>query len=447
MTWSTPQAAVFFPPSMPMTPPGIGHIPQILQNAGIQKTIYIKIVPFEGKAALQVTEEALKVRRYFDLETQEEIPDGDLRYARWLASYYFKTSEEKIVKSEFQTDFDKSYPWVNRLLPIFKLRFDSGVVAYIHTETSSLATVGTDLKTLQQKLFLNLHSFEWLENTSWLRFGIMVVLVGSLLTMCLSGLVLLWQLRHRRKMETQRRWHRWGAYVVVLPLIGFTFSGLGRLSMNHFGGPGRGPLLREPFTLDYSKMAALKEDFHVHGPFSSISLVTYQNEYYFRFAKAGGKQEEHVHVDKKFSGTPGEKSDRILKVSGEAAEVTDVDLARFDLKRVFPEAKLLSEEIVQSYGPYYDFRNKRLPVWQFTLEDSGVELVFVDPATGVIVDQLRRTDKAEALLFGVFHKWNAIVPWIGRTPRDILIFLTLVCSFVVMFFGVRLAVKRKKELP
>lgn len=444
MTWVTPQAAVFFPPSLPGSPAGMETIPKILARAGIRKAIQVKVVPFAGTGALQVKEEALKPCRYFDLETAEEIPDGDLRYARWLASYYFKKPETQILQSEFQTEFDKYYPWVNRLLPIYKLRFDSGLVAYIHTETSSLATVGSELKNFQQNLFLNLHNFAWLENFFWGRFWLMALLVTSLLGMSASGLMLLLQFKHRRKMESSRRRHRILAYVLVLPLLGFTVSGLGRLLMNNFGGTERKPQLPEAEIFDYAKMSALPADFHIHGPFSSISLIRYQNQYYFRLAKAGGKQEEHVHVEKKFSGTPGEKEDRILTVRGEISGILDVELARARLKQVWPQAEILSEKKIVSFGPYYDFRNKRLPVWQFELASPAPALVYVDPATGVIVDQLRGVDKAEALLFGTIHKWNAVVPWIGRTARDVLILLVLLGAFVLMALGVRLAVKRRR---
>ncbi|MFM6927941.1 MAG: hypothetical protein ACKOX6_05715, partial [Bdellovibrio sp.] len=382
MTWTTPQAPVFFPPTLSQFVEGLYNIPEILGKAGVRAATTVKVVPFDGQPILQVTEDPLQARRYFDLSTKTEIADGDLRQARWLASYYFKKDPAEIKLVEFQNEFDKGYPWVNRLLPVYKVHFESGLVAYVHTEAAVLAAVGTELKTLQQNIFVNLHSFEWLRGVPWLRFVVMLLMVGSLLSTTVAGFILLWQLKHQRKMDGRRKWHRNLAFVLVLPLIGFSLTGIARLVMNNLSESKRGPLMKEPQILDFSKFAAWKSDIHVHGNFSSISLVSARDKYYLRYAKAGGKQEEHVHNDQKFQGTPQEVGDRIYDLSGVAADFGDAELAQGEIAKVWPQARVESKKIVQSFGPFYDFRNKRLPVWQFELDNAKEKMVFVDPATG-----------------------------------------------------------------
>ncbi|MFM6928928.1 MAG: hypothetical protein ACKOX6_10725, partial [Bdellovibrio sp.] len=108
------------------------------------------------------------------------------------------------------------------------------------------------------------------------------------------------------------------------------------------------------------------------------------------------------------------------------------------------QARVESKKIVQSFGPFYDFRNKRLPVWQFELDNAKEKMVFVDPATGIIVDRLSDADKFEGLAFGVIHKWNAIVPWVGRLTRDILIAIVLLAAFALTGLGVYMYRQQKK---
>lgn len=444
MTWTTPQAPVFFPPSLSQSPEGLYNIPGILKTAGVKSATTVKVVPYDGQAVLQVTEDPLQARRYFDLSTKSEITDGDLRQASWLASYYFKKNPAEIKQVEFQNQFDKSYPWVNRLLPVYKVHFESGMIAYVHTEAATLAAVGTELKTFQQNLFVNLHSFEWLRGVPWLRFIVVLILVGSLLSTTVAGFILLWQLKHKRKMDGRRRWHRNLALILILPLIGFSATGIARLAMNDFSESKRGPLVNEPQVLDFTKFANWKSDSHVHGTFSSISLVSARENYYLRYAKAGGKQEEHVHSDKKFQGTPQEVGDQIYDLTGAAADFGDAELAQDSVTKFWPQAKVQSKKMVQSFGPFYDFRNKRLPVWQFELDNVNDKMVFVDPATGIIVDRLSNADKYEGLAFGVMHKWNAIVPWVGRLTRDILVVLVLFAAFTLTGLGIYMYRQQKK---
>ena len=72
--------------------------------------------------------------------------------------------------------------------------------------------------------------------------------------------------------------------------------------------------------------------------------------------------------------------------------------------------------------------------------------VYVDPATGIIVDRLNSIDKAEALLFGTIHKWNAVVPWMGRLTRDLFIGAVLLAALSLMGVGMYLMVSKKRKM-
>ena len=90
------------------------------------------------------------------------------------------------IMIEDQTGFDADYPWVNRLLPVWKLHFagDDGLTAYVHTETSSLAAVNNTTKNRLQTVFRALHTWEWVpQGMDWLRVVVIGLMVGSLLAL------------------------------------------------------------------------------------------------------------------------------------------------------------------------------------------------------------------------------------------------------------------------
>jgi hypothetical protein len=136
--------------------------------------------------------------------------------------------------------------------------------------------------------------------------------------------------------------------------------------------------------------------------------------------------------------------DQIYDLSGAEAGFGDAELTQNEVVKMWPQAKVQSQKMVQSFGPFYDFRNKRLPVWQFELDNANDKMVFVDPATGIIVDRLSNADKIEGLAFGTIHKWNAVVPWVGRTTRDIMIVIVLLAAFALTGLGVYMYRQQKK---
>ena len=86
-------------------------------------------------------------------------------------------------------------------------------------------------------------------------------------------------------------------------------------------------------------------------------------------------------------------------------------------------------EVVTRFGPDYDFRNKRLPVWRVDYGAPVKASVFVDTASGVLVDRVADREKPERLVFSLIHKWNFLFP-IGRLGLNI-----VVAAFVIALIG------------
>ena len=102
---------------------------------------------------------------------------------------------------------------------------------------------------------------------------------------------------------------------------------------------------------------------------------------------------------------------------------------------------------VSRFGMNYDFRNKRLPVWQVTSKRSDKTMVFVDPATGQLVDQSTQVHRLERLSFSILYKWNILVPLTGRQVRDVLVVVVLSIALITTILGYMMLFRRRNKLP
>ena len=99
--------------------------------------------------------------------------------------------------------------------------------------------------------------------------------------------------------------------------------------------------------------------------------------------------------------------------------------------------------LITRFGQGYDFRNKRLPVWRIDINDKALTHVFVDPITGILVDQSRQVDRWESRTFSLLHKWNYLQPLIGRQWRDVLIVVTLLACLLSSALGVLVYLQKR----
>lgn len=91
---------------------------------------------------------------------------------------------------------------------------------------------------------------------------------------------------------------------------------------------------------------------------------------------------------------------------------------------------------VFSFSPEYDFRNKRLPVWRVDYAGESGHSVFVDPATGMLVDKTLAFQRVEAWVFSWLHKWNFMNPSLGMAGRDILMSFFLLSILLLAGLGI-----------
>ncbi|MFO6448244.1 PepSY domain-containing protein [Erythrobacter sp. NE805] len=484
-----PQQAVFMPPPARVALEGAKPIAETLAGHGIAKAVAVKTVAAPGGGVLwQVTGAPLAPRRYFRPADGSEVAGGDRAQAEFLARHFLAT-QRPISRATLQTAFDGSYPWVNRLLPVWKLEFagDDGLTAYVHTESSSLAAVNNNAKDVQQGVFRALHTWEWVpDGMDWLRVVVIAAMVGSLLALALTGVMMLVTVRRKKRAPGARGWHRIAGYVLALPLIMFSTSGIYHLIQSALVKPQSqlrmGPPLdvasgKWPVERDWSAIASGRD-------IASVALVEggdgrplYRIGLAPKGPMGGGEHDHgegggakpahgmagHDHAammaaqakapttpeeirEARFAGIkPDSPAIYLDAATGAVAPASDKELARAIARRFTgaPDSAITGVELVTRFGPDYDFRNKRLPVWRVHVTDPVDATLFVDTGAGVLVDKVADWEQPERIVFSFVHKWNFLFP-IGRIGLNVVVGLFAVALIGFMaVLGLRMDLVRR----
>jgi|GEM_PF-270067 hypothetical protein len=486
-----PQQAQFMPPVAQVALSDARPISQTLEASGIGEAVAVKTVPAANGGALwQVTQEPLAPRRYFSPADGSEIAYGDRAQALFLARHFLAT-DRKIVSANLQTEFDADYPWVNRLLPVWKIKFagDDRLTAYVHTETSSLAAVNNSTKEWLQTTFRILHTWEWVpEGMDWLRVVVIALMVGSLFGLGASGVIMLVTVRRKKLAPGAKGWHRIAGYVLALPLIMFSASGIYHLVQSALIPPGTQLRMGEsinvargawPVEQDWSALANGRN-------IASVALVEGgDGEQLYRIGltpkpgtMGGGEHNhgsdemaDHDHAsmmapakhetpktdaeirEARFAGIkPDGPAIYIDAATGEVAPEGDQDIALAIARRFSgaPDDAVAKMELVTRFSHEYDFRNKRLPVWRVDYSEPVNATLFVDTGSGVLVDRVADWEKPERLVFSMIHKWNFLFP-IGRIGLNVTVAAFVIALLVFMaVLGLRMDVVnrvRRKGRP
>ena len=439
MAWTGPQAEKRFPPKLNVQGEINLNIQDIVKTNQLEHAKIAKFIPYKNETVLQITQEERQERRYFSLSSHAEIPYHDSEQAIWLANYYLgKTLAIKNI--EFKTQFDQAYPAVNRLLPVYKINYDTqdNLSVFIHTETQALAGINNDWKRTLKFIFQNLHSFDWLNEYEKIRVLLIATLVSIITIMALTGLGFILLIKRKSKLtHNSRRWHRRLAYVVTLPLILFSISGIYHLLYSSLATQEYGTRLTQTLNLKEWSNLSLENNFQ-HLEINHISLVNIvgaSNNNIASYRVSGrNKQDNNINTrEKRFKGMTNESSSFYIDESNTVlTQYTDKNLIRLQSQALLGSQNL-TLNLITHFGPDYDFRNKRLPVWE--VSDTQGNLIFIDPVTHILVDQSDMTARLEGYSFSFLHKWNMFTPITGRFYRDVLIIITLIMTLALSAFG------------
>ncbi|MGO2479160.1 MAG: hypothetical protein ACTH7Q_12535 [Pseudoalteromonas sp.] len=451
MSWFGPQTVAFSAPKLQLNHAQLSGFNQLVKMPSVTASAQVvKVVANEQYGGLlQVTRKGKASRDYYNLETLDYLTDFDKKQAKWLASYYSGIASNKIDTISVIEHFSDDYPAVNRLLPVYKVDFNNGTSTYVFTETNSLASITNGFKNTLKAVFIQLHTFAWLEDIEYGRLVIIGLLMVTLFAMAVTGLGLVFAMRKRAIKQMSRRYHRYLAYALWLPLLGWSASGFYHLLYSSQATSVSGLRLQSIGCINTEQ--TLNNDWlarYQNKSLTSISVVSdAQNNAVYRLGIAA-KKVANANRSSRFKGMPSEApAVYINPYSGnERNDINDKSQAKL-LANKFKkdeQVSVVDSHIVTRYGADYDFRNKRLPVWKVELDDTQSSWLFVDPISGILVDQSRSQDRLERLSFSLLHKWSHLTSFTGRMLRDGMIVITLLLLLVMAGFGAKMMLKKRR---
>lgn len=460
MTTFGRQQETFLPPQRKLDLQAIHPVNQTLTRAGVHSASAVKVIVGEKENLLQVTEMQDTPRRYFDLKTGEELIGHDQSHAIYLARHYMNLSGEAVRKVEMLTAFTPEYPAVNRLLPVYRIEFDraDGLVTYVYTETNALASVTDTWKSSLQQVFQWVHTWSWMpEQAEWVRVLLIGCLITSIVLMSLSGVMMLIMIRRANRAPGIRGWHRVAGYALALPVFAFSSSGLFHLIQYGWDQPVR--YLKLSPGVDFSVST-----FPVHNQWRDISqglnvnglslVQTDKGESLYRLSLAAVRNNAPVSSEAirnaRFDGVERTGPALYLNaVDGSVWAPGDKELA-MQLGERFtgaPREAIRNISLVTRFGPSYDFRNKRLPVWQIDYKAPVNATIFVDTASGVLADVTKDSAKPERFSFSFLHKWNFLFP-LGRNVQNFVVSTAVILILVfVAALGLQMYFRRRLSSP
>jgi PepSY-associated TM region len=129
------------------------------------------------------------------------LPDGEQRYARWLATQFSGRPESEVVSTTLVTRFDRDYNFTDKRLPVWRVAYpvNHHERYYVETASGALAVRVDDLDLIESYSFALLHKHEFLGGLgkSVKDFSTMFWAAAQILLVTL-GLVL-WARRVRRQ--------------------------------------------------------------------------------------------------------------------------------------------------------------------------------------------------------------------------------------------------------
>jgi hypothetical protein len=135
---------------------------------------------------------------YVNAATGVVDPALDSVYAKEIASTFL--GGKAVEKTDYLTRFNLEYIGIFRILPVY--RFDAndglGTRVYVSTITGSVTRLTDDQKQFEANLFTLIHKFGFIPNKD-LRDWSLVIVTGGAFVLSLSGIVLFFLTRPRRR--------------------------------------------------------------------------------------------------------------------------------------------------------------------------------------------------------------------------------------------------------
>lgn len=378
--------------------------------------------------------------KYFNAKTGKEWENGDKKYAEFLARYFLADNKSKLISIQRQTSFDQHYKYINRLLPVWKLKFDrpDGMEIYIETSYSRLATFNTTARKAFITIFDVFHNWGFLSyiGNNTIRICVMLLFLGIITLSALSGILVygfMWKrfapVQKDKPKTIYRKYHRSIGISVAFVTLTFAFSG-GYHALTKW----------EPNVLPQQ---IVRNNIQTNQLGDSTLHNLSQNCVSVAFVKMNDQLfEQQITLDDNYA-----ENKRYFNVkTGKELHEGDVEYALYLAKKlgVSPtnNAQLAGFDLVQEFeNREYGFANKRLPVVRLKYNTKEHLTNYIETTTGRLAATITDSKRYEGYSFAILHKF-LLIDWAGKNVRDGVTLFAAFGDMMACLFGLILFFKK-----
>lgn len=434
---------------------------EVLKRAGIVEVSGLRVLAWNDASYYQVSLPSQAQRRYFEVDSGNEVQDGDTKYAESLARHFIGDTQGKVTGVSRLDQFDEEYMSINRLLPVYRVNFerDDGLRAYVETSPPRLSALVDNRKGILSWIFRVMHNWEFPVLQSWdtwdtTRMTLITALLSVALLSALSGIWMYGFMWKRGTLQSfhlpLRRWHRGVGIAVSLSALLFVVSAEWHL----LGSDKRGL----PKNLGARINTAQLElpDSVRHGSWGKIALVQMDGRAYYHLLavqkekvdKAPATGDEHDHKleakpdEKKKSG--GMQAVYMRADTGEVLEGTSSRNHAIWLAGQYsglPAQQVTDVSIITKFEGEYGFFNKRLPVWRVDYATPEHLSYYVETSSGALATVVRDSARMEGWSFSYLHKFHWL-DFAGKDIRDFVMGLFGLGNLVIAVLGLWMFTRR-----
>lgn len=461
-----------------------------LAKNNIQHLHNFRLVSIDTNLFYQVAIKAKQTPLYLSTKNGKLLRNGDQLYAMYLASQFLegqydldpkqtdtkpdstettshdccdaaticvmsKTKGNKISSVEKVKEFGNEYKLINRLLPVYKVKFDrpDGIRIYVETTSDRFVFAVDNKRAVFDKIFSLFHNWEFLKFAGKFKHVFMALLLGIAFVNTCIGLYIFYITKTKKSSENSlikaRNNHRWSAVIISLFTLMFTFSGafhaLQKLKYddsvqlftnNHIAS--------SDFLFDYNRIAAV-----VKAPIINVSLVKMDNQLFWQVVtkkqnKKSNKSVQGNDLMKSMKATPP-SAVYLNGTNYTALPEGEIRYAKY-LASTFSKNstnEIASVELITKFTDEYGFVNKRLPVWKVNYKTNYNERYYVETSSGELAVRIDDTELIEGLSFAFLHKHH-FMDWGGKELRDFSTMFWAMAQIVLITFGFILFIKSRR---
>lgn len=433
---------------------------QVAAQNHINSFYNFRMINFKDSVYYQV-KAVDKSIRYFNAVNGKELVNGDQLYAQYLARYFFGDDKSKIDATELINSFSAKYQYVNRLLPVYKVSFatDSKMDLYVETFGSRLATYNDADRKAFLWVFSNFHTWAFLDNITndVLHFGLMILLLGTIIFVSISGIVIygfLWKRFKKSKKENSlsllRKYHRQIGIVTSVFMLTFAFSGAYHAATKINPNDKVGMAFQSILKAQHFKLGNLDLNLDWER-LNNMSAVVFKKDtlYQVMYAKTDDLPSETKYIS---------------AISGDTLANGDIKYASYlankfqqsnlDANLQLPECcvkpggdslnnsyKVSSTTRINYFTHEYGFVFKRLPVVKIAYDSPDHQRYFIETAQSKLAAAITDADMREGYSFAFLHKFF-FMEWAGKGIRDFTMALAALLVMTVSLLGLAIFVKK-----